>query len=96
MRQGPGQETAEVIALQALGWIAGDAELLAAFSGASGVALDDLRTRATEPDFLVAVLDFLLMDDARVIAFCDANGLGYPEPLAARQALPGGAERNWT
>jgi hypothetical protein len=36
------------------------------------------------------VLDFLLMDDAWVVAFCDAAGLPYEAPMRARAALPGG------
>ncbi|WP_102107057.1 DUF3572 domain-containing protein [Oceaniglobus roseus] len=90
------QETAETVALQGLGWIAGNEELLPVFLGASGASLDDMRRRARDPDFLVAVLDFISMDDAWVVAFCDAAGLPYDAPVAARHALPGGAEVNWT
>ncbi len=82
---------AETVAIAALGWIAGDAELLASFLGASGVRPEDLRRRAGEPEFLAAVLDFLLLDDAWVIAFCDAAGLGYDRVRQARAALPGAA-----
>jgi hypothetical protein len=49
-----------------------------------------------EAEFQVAVLDFLLQDDAWVIAFCDGEGHPYTAPQAARQALPGGAETYWT
>lgn len=89
-------EAAETIALQALGWIAGNDELLPVFLGASGASIDDLKTRAQDPEFLGALLDFLTMDDAWVMAFCDAAGLTYETPLAARQALPGGAQTHWT
>ncbi len=91
-----GREFAETIALRALGWLAGHDELLPVFLGASGTAPGDLRERATDADFLGSVLDFILMDDAWVMAFCDAAGLAYTEPLAARSALPGGAETHWT
>ncbi len=90
------QEFAETIALRALGWLAGNEELLPVFLGASGAGEDDLRAGARDPAFLGAVLDFLTMDDAWVVAFCDAEGLDYQEPLAARHALPGGAQMNWT
>jgi hypothetical protein len=45
---------------------------------------------------LGAVLDHLLGDDQMVIAFCDAHGLPYTSPLAARAALPGGDTLHWT
>lgn len=90
------RETAETLALRALGWIIGHEELLPIFLGATGTSPDELRRRAADPDFMVSVLDFLLMDDAWVIAFCDAEGFAYGEPLAARGALPGGDETHWT
>lgn len=82
---------AETVAIGALGWIAGDAELLSTFLGSSGLMPEDLRRRAGEPEVLAAVLDFLLMDDAWVIAFCDTAGLGYDRVRLARAALPGAA-----
>ncbi|EEW25665.1 DUF3572 domain-containing protein [Rhodobacter ferrooxidans] len=90
------QETAETLALQALSWIAGHEEVLPLFLNASGAASDDLRRGATDPAFLAAVLDFLLMDDAWVVAFCDACSLRYDAPMQARAALPGGQQINWT
>jgi hypothetical protein len=83
-------ERAETVALQALGWLAANEDLLPAFMGASGVSEGDLRARAADPDFLGAVLDFITMDDAWVVAFCDSAGLAYTDPQVARQALPGG------
>ncbi len=91
-----GREFAETLALRALGWIVGSEEMLPAFLGATGLSAADLGSRTAEPELLVSVLDFLLLDDARVIAFCDAAGYGYGEPLAARRALPGGEEPHWT
>lgn len=91
-----GQDRAEVLALRALGWIAGDGDLLQAFLATTGAAPGDLPALAREPDFLLSVLDFLLADDGRVIAFCDAAGYGRGEPMAARGALPGGAVAHWT
>ncbi|MCI2398603.1 DUF3572 domain-containing protein [Aliiroseovarius subalbicans] len=90
------QEIAETVALQALGWLIGNEELMPVFMGATGVAQEDLRTRAADPVFLASVLDFLTMDDAWVMAFCDQVELAYGDPMRARQALPGGAQVNWT
>lgn len=89
-------EHAEVIALQALGWLASNDELCPIFLGASGGSVDDMRDRASDPDFLVSVLEFITMDDAWVVAFCDQVGLAYDQPLQARYALPGAAQVHWT
>ncbi len=89
-------EAAQLLALQTLGWIAADDEVFPLFLAATGANLSDLRRRAADPDFLAAVLDFLLQDDRWVVAFCDAQGHPYTAPQAARAALPGGAMVNWT
>jgi hypothetical protein len=85
-----------VLAIQALGWIAADDEIFPVFLTATGVGVGELRTRAADPEFLAAVLDFLLQDDRWVVAFCDAQGHPYTAPQAARAALPGGGVVNWT
>ena len=91
-----GQEFAETVGLQALGWLAGHEELLPVFLGATGADLPDLRSRASDPVFLGSVLEFILMDDAWVVAFCDAAGLAYDMPARARASLPGGQQTHWT
>ncbi|MEI4233816.1 DUF3572 domain-containing protein [Roseovarius sp. D22-M7] len=90
------QDSAETIALQALGWLAANDDLLPVFLGATGASEADLRARAAEPEFLGSVLDFLMMDDAWVVAFCEGQGLAFDIPMMARAALPGGAQVNWT
>ena len=90
------QETAETVALQALSWLVTNEELLPVFLGSSGASLDDLRNQAEDPEFLGSLLDFICMDDAWVVAFCDANDLPYETPMRARMALPGGAQTHWT
>ena len=90
------QEKAETVAIKALGWMAGNDEVLGQFMGASGASVDDLRDAAHDPAFLGALLDFLMLEDAWVIAFCDAAGMPYDAPMRARAALPGGAQMHWT
>lgn len=89
-------EQAEFIAIQALGHIAGDEELLFAFLDITGLSPDDLRSRAGESDILGGVLDFILMDEARLLAFCEAADLKPEIPGRARRLLPGGEEVHWT
>jgi hypothetical protein len=90
------QESAELLALRALAWLAGNEELLAVFMGSTGLAPEDLARQAAEPEFLGSVLDFLLMDDAWIVAFCDATGVRYDAPMQARAVLPGGEATHWT
>lgn len=87
---------AEEIATACLVWLAGNEELLPLFMGASGFAAEDLRASAQDPQFLGSVMDFILMEDRWVIAFCDAHQLPYDLPFQVRQALPGGEQVHWT
>ncbi len=89
------QDSAETLALQALSWLAGNDDLLPVFMGATGASAADMAGRAGEAAFLASVLDFLLMDDAWVIAFCDDQNLRYEAPLQARAWLPGGEAEQW-
>lgn len=90
------RDSAEMIAVRALRWLAGNDDLLRVFLGATGSGAEDLRAQAGDPAFLGAVLDFLAMNDAWIIGFCDAENLAYEVPMQARRALPGGAELHWT
>jgi hypothetical protein len=90
------QEAAETLALKVLTWLAADDELFAGFLGATGASASEIATNAGKPEFLGAVLDFVLMDDAWVAAFCDAAGAPYQAVMMARQSLPGGEQVNWT
>lgn len=90
------RESAEMVAVKALAWLAGNDDLMPVFLGATGSSVDDLRAQANDPAFLVSVLDFLAMDDAWIVAFCNAEGLGYEAPMQARQNLPGGGDVHWT
>ena len=90
------REAAELIGLQAVAWLAGNDELLPVFLGATGAAEDDFRAALEDPSFQGAVLDFILMDDAWVLACCEAQGLSTDLPMRARAALPGGEQVNWT
>jgi len=90
------QETAETLALQVLAWLAADDERFPAFLGATGASAEDVAQAARRPEFLGAVLDFLMTEDAHVMAFCDATGHPYTAPMQARALLPGGQAMHWT
>lgn len=90
------QDMAETLGLQALGWLVTNEELLPVFMGASGISEQDLKARAGEVEFIASVLDFIMMDDAWVMACCDTLSRPYESLMHARMALPGGAQVNWT
>ena len=89
-------EIAETVALQALGWLVGNDDICLTFLGATGSSVDDLRERATDPAFQASILEFITMDDAWVMAFCDTVNIAYDQPLMARYALPGAEVVHWT
>ena len=90
------QDSAEIIGLQALSWLAGNDDLLPVFLDSTGASEADVKASAADPAFLGAVLDFVMMDDAWVRGFCDGAGLGYDAPMQARMILPGGDQVHWT
>ena len=89
-------EAAETYAFEVLGWLVGDAEILPIFMGSSGSSAEDIKARAQDPEFLIAVLDFVMLDDVWVLACCKACSLAPDEMHIARQLLPGGSTVNWT
>ncbi|SNX68990.1 uncharacterized protein DUF3572 [Cereibacter ovatus] len=90
------QQSAETLALQALGWLASREGVFEAFLHSTGATPEDVRRDAAKPAFLIGVLDFLMAEDARVMEFCDDTGLPYDAPMQARASLPGGAPLHWT
>ncbi len=90
------QESAQTVALQALGWLAAQDGPFSAFLSLSGLDAAALRARAGDPDLLAAVMDFLLSDEALLIAFCRESGHPFDAPARARAALPGGELPHWT
>lgn len=90
------QDAAELIGLKILAWLASEDEIFPIFLGSSGISAEELMSRAGEVEILTAVLDFVTMDDQWVNACAAATGLDPHDPMRARQALPGGAQINWT
>ena len=89
------RDAAEVRALQALGWLA-EVDLLDPFMAATGADRDQIASAAETPEFLGAVLDFVLTEDRWVTDCAAAQGLSPDDLLAARAALPGGDLPHWT
>jgi len=81
------REVAEIVAVQALGFIAGEPERLGQFLAESGIGPETLRTAASDPQFLASVLDFVMRDDTTVKAFAEVSKLHPTNIAAAHQAL---------
>jgi Protein of unknown function (DUF3572) len=90
------REGAELLGLQALGWVAARPALVGRFLSAAGASAEEMRARAADPEFLGFVLDFLLADEEALLAFASETGVAPDRPLRARAALPGGALPHWT
>jgi uncharacterized protein DUF3572 len=78
---------AEIVAIQALNFIAGDPERLGLFLAETGIGPQNLRAAAADPAFLAGALDFVLRDDATVQAFAKASELHPTNVAAAREVL---------
>ncbi|MGJ4944629.1 DUF3572 domain-containing protein [Bradyrhizobium sp. HKCCYLS1011] len=86
------REVAEIVAIQALSFLAGDPERLGRFLAETGIGPETLRSSAADPNFLAHVLDFILKDDASVKAFAEASKLHPTNIMAAREVL---GDRKW-
>jgi hypothetical protein len=88
------REAAEMLAIQALGFIAAEPQRLEAFLAATGLTLDRLRESATEPDFLGGVLEHMLADESLLLAFAESAAIDPAALARARNALGGNWERD--
>jgi hypothetical protein len=81
------REVAEIVAIQALTFIAGEPGRLGQFLAETGIGPETLRTAAADPKFLASVLEFVMRDDATVKAFAEASQLHPTNVAAAHQVL---------
>ena len=87
-------DAAETLALQALAWIAGEEDFLQALLERTGAGIENIRDAAADPEFLGAVMAFLLENEEILTNFCETSGIRPEIPAQARQALPG-ASPEW-
>ena len=81
------QETAEQLAVAALGFLAAEPDRLSRFLSLSGLGPQNLRAAAADPAFLVSVLDYLLADEPLLLAFAAYQEQAPETIAAARRAL---------
>jgi hypothetical protein len=83
---------AEEIAIAALSFIAGDAELLPRFLAITGISPSMIRGAASEPGFLAGVLNFVLAHEPTLLQFAEHAGIAPEKVVQALRALPTGDE----
>jgi hypothetical protein len=83
----PSPETAEIMAVQALAFIAEEPERLAAFLNAAGIDPAVIRDAAREPRFLAGVLEHMLADESLLMAYAGSTGIDPAAVAQARRAL---------
>jgi len=81
------RQAAEMLAIQALGFIAEEPERLNAFLNATGVAVEHLRESANAPGFLAGVLEHMLADESLLLAFAASAAIDPADVARARHAL---------
>ena len=86
------RKSAENLAIQALGFMAGDPERLGAFLATTGIGPEMIRKAAAEPSFLAGVLDHVAADEPLLIAVAEHAGV-TPQDIEHAQAVLSG--RPW-
>ena len=81
------RETAETLAIQALGFIAEEPERLSRFLAFTGIEAQSLRDAAQEPNFLLGVLDHLAGDEGLLTEFAAQREIAPEIVTAARDLL---------
>ena len=80
-------EVVEVLAIQALGFIAQDEEQLGRFLAITGMGPAEIRAASRDRHFLVGVLDYVSGDEALLVAFAQHAGIDPTRIGIAQQAL---------
>ena len=75
---------AESVAIAALGFVAGDPDLLPRFLAITGIEAQAIRQAASEPGFLAGVLNFVLAHEPTLMRFSEETGI---EPARVADAI---------
>jgi hypothetical protein len=83
------REAAEMLAVQALTYLAGEPERLGRFLALSGIGPEAIRSAAHEPGFLAGILEHIAGDEALLMQFARAADIDPAQVGKARAALAG-------
>jgi hypothetical protein len=86
------RDAAEALAIQALGFVASDPELLPRFLSLTGIEAHQIRQAAGEPGFLAGVLQFIAAHEPTLIRFAEETGTPPARIMSALRALPLGSD----
>ena len=87
------RESAEKLAISALGFLAQDEERLGQFLSVTGIGPDMIRKAAADPAFLAGVLDHVVADERLLLAVAAHAGVAPETVERAHLALSGEPER---
>lgn len=86
-------DRAEIIAINALSFVASDEKILAGYLNLSGTDLNQIKENLANPEtmtgVLSGVLDYLLQNEKYLIDFSEESQLDPKEISAARHCFPG-------
>ena len=82
-------DDAQTLALKALGFVAASEGGLDRLMELSGLDLGTLRAKASEPEILASLLDFLLADEGLLVDFCHGESIDPKDVHMARHVLGG-------
>lgn len=80
---------AEIIALSALTFLAGEPDRFRHFLQQTGLKHADFKTDSARPEFLAGVLDYLLSNEALLVQFAENDDLESQFIARMRHELPG-------
>lgn len=83
------RDSAEMLAIQVLNFLAEDPDRLSRFLAFSGIEAQSLRDAAREPNFLLGVLDHLAGDEQLLTEFAAKSELTPEVVIRARDLLAG-------
>lgn len=86
---------AQIIALNALGWLAEQPDDMQAFLSQAGLEASELSSLASEGPFLAGLMAFLTSSDERILGAAAAQGIA-PERFARAGVVLNGELRHWT
>lgn len=81
---------ADQVAIDALGYIASEPDLMKRFLDLTGIEADGIRAAAAEPGFFVGVLDFMLANERDLEDYHHRTGTPPETPSIAREKLDAG------
>ena len=88
-------ETAEIIALKAVGFVISNDDLRDRFMALSGVDEEMIKTAVHDRTFLISVLEFFVNFEPDLIAFATKEDIPPESITKAWRTLGGGTGQDW-